>query len=586
MDNETRVTSLLNVTDDRSHATDNSEYTSSSVETTTTAYLRRPKGIPESPDTGIPPPIDEELREAAIAYYTFFYSICPSLHPSTLLRKVVSDTLCPLLEAALRASTSVFVSRKLGRTVDTEALFSRLFSAITMRVEALTVDEMCAFQLASMGVSSGRGFVYFDTLKTSVSTLLLQLEWHELDRYDSPRQGQPMTWDEWVERETKRRVLWISYKVDAHHAGVVGCAPIFDANQFYLCAPCSDTEWDDLSLTMLLQGSGASDSDDIASTGEAQYKTVLAVMDSLSLLFKSPSPYESFVTQLVMLQRDAKTSWTQQKSLHLRTSSPGKEIARPRLLGESQLFQRLDTDLRDWRLKLVPAESLRDSTLSPHEVCFFGDIRHKTFLLRVRYACISIYAVGMGTILHLSNRPSFFADAERQTSPMDVEGASDTHKETLAVASMLGQKFGPMWSQGLLAQDVEPESWKYCVQGAHDMADTLRRNSDIPLEHFDMVIPFALFTSITVLLRHIGQSRHKLDTDSSPGLARRQREAEWKQCLRDIKVMWRVVHEMGLIWQNDVLSGVLKLMHIDDVISAADKLEPAPPKHLPSSIFS
>ncbi|KAJ2890398.1 hypothetical protein IWW38_004157, partial [Coemansia aciculifera] len=194
------------------------------------------------------PKVDAELREAVVAYYTHFYGFCPILHPSTLLRKIVSGTLCPLLEDSLRASTSTFVSKQLRCTIDADALFSRLVTAIAMRAEAPTVDEVCAFQLASLGVSGLRGFVCFDTLKTAVSSLLVQLEWHELDRYNPPmqQQGQSMSWDEWVERETKRRVLWINFKIDSHHAGVAGRQPVIDEGGVFLRAPCSDADWDDL----------------------------------------------------------------------------------------------------------------------------------------------------------------------------------------------------------------------------------------------------------------------------------------------------------------------------------------------------
>ncbi|KAJ2885571.1 hypothetical protein H4R27_001288 [Coemansia aciculifera] len=584
------IASLLNVTDDHSLDVDDSKYASASAETMAAASSSQQPDLAEASDASTkgsqplppcrrpaalqPPPlgnlmeefqsaqVDEELREAIIAYYTYIYSYCPSLHPSTLLRKVVAGTLCPLLEASLRASTSAFVSRRLGRTIHVDKLFTRIVTAITIRETTPTVDEMCAFQLACVGLSAARGIVCIDTLKTAVSSLLMQLEWHELDRYDSPTQRQELAWDEWVERETKRRVLWIHSKFDSHHAGVAARTPIITQGSIFLCAPCSDAEWDDLSLALLLQGPDPSNSGAMA-----QHKMAVAVMDALSQSFNDHAPYDSFMSLVGMMQRNAKASWVRQKSQVIHSSPQGKAMAGPQLLGESPLFLKYDAELRDWKRKLISAESLRDHALSPHGASFFGDIRQRTFLVRVRYFCINIYALGMGTILHLANRPSFFTEAEQQLLPTQGEGNFD--KETLAITALLVQKFGPTWCHGLVAHDVEPESWAYCVQCAHDLADSLRRNSDIPLEYVDMVVPFAVFMSTTVLLRQIRVCRHVLDVDDTQGPARDQWVAELKQCLQDACVLWKAFLEMGSVWPINGLVAMLKLMHIDEAVNAA-----------------
>ncbi|KAJ2801216.1 hypothetical protein H4S07_004992, partial [Coemansia furcata] len=389
------IASLLNVTDDnpfdiyanasaeKMAAVSGSEY-SDLVEFPDTTTLGSSLPPCRRPPTLQPPPlgnlmeefmsakIDTELREAVIAYYTYLYSYFPSLHPSTLLRKVVSGTLCPLLEDSLRASTSVFVSKRLGRKIDTDTLFARLINAISIREDTPTVDEVCAYQLAAIGVSSVRGFVYFDTLKISVSSLLMQLGWHEMDRYDSPEQQELLKWDEWVERETKRRILWISYKIDSHYAGVAGRPSVFDVSSFSLRLPCSDVEWDDLSLALLLQGPVTSENGSMVHTDKTRYEMVAAAMDALSRSFNEASPYETYVTRVGMMQRNAKTLWIRQMS-QVSPSTSHKGLG---LLGESPLFKKYDAELREWKLKMIPAESLRDDTL-PHETGFFEDIRQR-----------------------------------------------------------------------------------------------------------------------------------------------------------------------------------------------------------------
>ncbi|KAJ2745365.1 hypothetical protein GGI20_002210 [Coemansia sp. BCRC 34301] len=482
--------------------------------------------------------VDAALREAVIAYYTYFYGFCPILHPSTLLRKVVSGMLSPLLEDALRASTAMFVSKRMvGSHIDADALFSRLVTALAMRADAPTVDEVCAFQLASIGVSGLRGFVCFDTLKTAVSGLLVQLEWHELDRYDAHR---PLGWAEWVERETKRRVVWINFKIDSHHAGVAGRQPIIDEGAVFLRAPCSDAEWDDLSLALLLQGG-------------ASHVSASVVLDALSQSFRVPTPYEGFMARIGMLQRNAKTSWVQQRALAPHT------VLVPRLLGESPLFRKYDTELRTWHRGLVRAESLRDPLLAPHGSSFFGDVRQRRFLVRARYFCINIYALGMSAILHLANRPSFFTEAEPAHSLSEKE----------PIIALLLQKFGPTWCQGLVAQDVEPASWAICVQCAHDLADTLRNNSDIPLQFVDMVVPFFVFVNTTVLLRQIRRCRLAKDSCLVGADVKGRWQAELDLCLKDIYIQWSVIQELGSVWRVDAIAGMLRLMNIEEALASA-----------------
>ncbi|KAJ1831739.1 hypothetical protein LPJ63_004057 [Coemansia sp. RSA 2711] len=552
---------------------------------------------------------DVELREAVLAYYAYFYGFCPILHPSTLLRKVVEGTLDPLLDDSLRATTSMFVGKKLGRTIDADALFSRLVTAITIRPSAPSVDEVCAFQLASIGVSGVRGFVCFDTLKSAVTSLLMQLNWHELDRYEPAAGAAPVTWAEWVEAEVKRRVFWINYKIDSHHAGIAGRPPVIDEDKVFVRAPCSDAEWDELSREVLVRGcccdgaapaaypdgpwSATSDSsgDESPAAGppgagvsdagpsDAGHTTtchglVEGVQEELSRSFRMITPYESFMARISTLQRDAKAAWVQQCS--------GGDAPHVPLLGESPLFRRYDAEIRAWRADQVVASALRDPTLPPWTASFFGSLRHRIFLVRVRYYCINIYAPGVTILLHAANRRSFFTEAQHtlaaqsrdaSTSPPLGPRASEPAKpEDEQIARILNQTFGPTWCQGLVATDIAPPSWALSVACAHELADVLRANSDIPLEFLDMVIPLFLFVGITVLLRQIRRCQAQLAAEPTDAAARAELDRELKLSLRDAQALWQAIRDMGSVWRIDGISKLLASMHIDEVEKAAEQL--------------
>ncbi|KAJ2830705.1 hypothetical protein IWW50_000107 [Coemansia erecta] len=567
---------------------------------------------------------DVELREAVVAYYTYFYGFCPILHPSTLLHKAVSGTLDPLLDDSLRATTSMFVSKKLERKIDADALFARLVTAITIRPSAPSLDEVCAFQLASIGVSGVRGFVCFDTLKSAVTSLLVQLNWHELDRYEAL--GAAATWQDWVDAEVKRRVFWINYKIDSHHASIAGRPPVIDEEKVFVRAPCSDAEWDELSSELLVRNcccdetapmaypagpwsavsedssedsaANSSHSSNSSSTGGRHQVTCRSlasrVQEELSRSFRLITPYESFMARISTLQRDAKASFVQR--------SEAAETAR--LLGESDMFKRYDAEIQQWRAEQVVASALRDTSLPPWRASFFGSVRHRIFLVRVRYYCINIYAPGVTILLHSANRRSFFAEAQQtivaqasrdsSTSPplapretrQSFSASRDsstspplepTTAEDEQIARILNQTFGPTWCQGLVATDIEPPSWRLCVACAHELADVLRANDDIPLEFLDMVIPLFLFVGITVLLRQIRRCQAKLAShdsweDEQAALRSNEWDEELKRCLRDAQVLWRAIRSMGSVWRIDGISKLLGNMHIDEVEKAAEQL--------------
>ncbi|KAJ2795531.1 hypothetical protein H4R20_005849, partial [Coemansia guatemalensis] len=324
----------------------------------------------------------------------------------------------------------------------------------------------------------------------------------------------------------------------------------------------------------------------------------------LSRSFRQITPYESFMARIGTLHRDAKASWVQQCSTHARRRSDtaggsGSDDANiplltPPLLGESPLFQRYDRELREWKSEQLTASDMRDSSLPPWSASFFGGVRHRIFLVRVRYYCINIYKPGVTILLHSANRRSFYTEAQQSiavqssrdssTSPPLEPSASSPNirsaseeAEDQAIVRILNQSLGPSWCQGLVATDIEPESWALCVASAHELADCLRQNSDIPLEFMDMVIPLFLFVGITVLLRQIRRCQRALALNDSADhqghdYSLLDYDAELKRSLRDAQLLWQAIRDMGTIWRVDGIAKLLNNMHIDEVEKAAEQL--------------
>ncbi|KAJ2770254.1 hypothetical protein IWQ57_002745, partial [Coemansia nantahalensis] len=155
--------------------------------------------------------------------------------------------------------------------------------------------------------------------------------------------------------------------------------------------------------------------------------------------------------------------------------------------------------------------------------------------------------------------------------PASRQGSEEVEEQ--AITRILNQTFGPTWCQGLVARDIEPESWELSVAAAHQLAECLRSNGDIPLEFVDMVIPLFLFVGITVLLRQIRRCKAMLHEDSAlPAPDRRPWDDELHRSVRDAQVGWHAIRSMGSVWRVEGISKLLSNMHIDEVERAAEQL--------------
>lgn len=431
--------------------------------------------------------VDARLRAAIVAYYTYFYGFCPILHPSTLLRSAVNGTMNVWLMDTLIAITARFIG--VDPDVDADTRLSRVVSRLTVSAGLPTTDEVCALQLASIGVSGRQGFACYDTLKAAATNLMVQLGWHQLDTHDTD----VGSWDEWVERETKRRVFWINYKIDSHQAHIAGRSPVIDETVVRLRPPCSDALWDDFSLELLKNEE---------------------ILDWQTWVFRYITPYESFMARIGALQRNAQSSSDR---------SP---------LGSRAVFKRYQRELESWKSGQMAAKEWKDSGGSVWQASFFGDLGQRRFLVRVRWYCLNIYGFGVTILLHQSNRLSIF-----QESPATSDDP---------VLNLISQTFGSCWCQGLVARDIDPQSWSECVEAARGLAQCLRDNQDIPLQFVDMVVPFFVFISICVLARQGGN-------------------------LEDVHSMWMAMRELAQVWRLEAMMGILGQMRVPEIVREAEE---------------
>ncbi|KAJ2387721.1 hypothetical protein GGI23_006211 [Coemansia sp. RSA 2559] len=136
--------------------------------------------------------------------------------------------------------------------------------------------------------------------------------------------------------------------------------------------------------------------------------------------------------------------------------------------------------------------------------------------------------------------------------------------------------FSGTLNDGLLAYDVVQESWDICVDSVYDFVAFLDKNSDIPYERYDQVMPFGLFTSITVLIRQTRVYRQKIEEASgSPGKSAhnlRGLREELLKSIRGLRRLWTLLLDLGAVWKVNGMEGLLRIMEVEEMTNAADML--------------
>ncbi|KAJ2373557.1 hypothetical protein IW150_003567, partial [Coemansia sp. RSA 2607] len=147
--------------------------------------------------------------------------------------------------------------------------------------------------------------------------------------------------------------------------------------------------------------------------------------------------------------------------------------------------------------------------------------------------------------------------------------------EDAVLRSLMSAAFSEMLNDGYMADDVVEESWNICLEEVFLMVEHLDRNRDIPIDRYDASISFCLFTSITVLIRHIKKCRQKLSTKTNKG---GQSNVVEDEALREtlskhtsvLRRLWTMLKEIGFIWTVKGMEQLLRSMQIEEIANAAD----------------
>ncbi|KAJ2707270.1 hypothetical protein FB645_000947 [Coemansia sp. IMI 203386] len=476
-----------------------------------------------------------DLRKALLAYYTYLYALCPVLHPSTVMRKAINGHLDTLLIDVLHATAGFFnsASNDSSTSASLDPLFERA-TQILHRAEMPSVDRMCALQILDMLLTGRHGYRKYDVYKASLTALILQLGWHELDQHENLAPVD--TWDQWVERETKRRVFWTNFKQDSQQSAIFSRRPYLDDTRIHVRRPCLDSDWDELSTQVLLTNIGETNAE------STQLHAIHTIQNSFIQTFSLSAPSEVYLSRVGMFFIDAKKNWLRQRNDNRRWTQ-NADAATP--LGNSLLFKKFDQEMRQWRTDMIAAETLKDDEVDPDNIQYFGSPRHRGFIARSRYFCINIYSYALLIFLHLSNRPSFLPEAE------------PTNSGDVFIRGMLMDVLGHAWVLGLVAGDVDLESWKKSLKACHDLSLTIVANVDIPVAFVDPLVPPCVVVSISVLLR-------QLRSLENTGVERKQ---EMEALGNDLMIQWTFFNDLGTLWNIDSLLSLLRHLGIDHALA-------------------
>ncbi|KAJ1826122.1 hypothetical protein LPJ56_002342, partial [Coemansia sp. RSA 2599] len=571
---------------------------------------------------------DADTRDTVRYYFDYFYPLCPMFHPSMFIRRVVRGEVDPLLLDAMRAAAARIITRMTGRPVDGPAIAKSVKQRIILQLEQPSEDLVRVLVIMTLLAGSQGEYMSYNSLICLAASIVVRMGWHKLDLYKRPP---PASWEDWVKLEVKRRVFWLVYQTDSYQSMLTGRPMSIDEDTVYVQAPCSDYEWDVIvhssenvaspmdklsPAATSAMVAGSIDQNTIVATGAFSYSfmalcELTAIIAHINTFLCDAKAGRSRLPQPTMsastcgaFSRDG--PFPAVDFLGTQRSNTG-DLVHPvertvSLLSEYPTYVDLDTRLQSWKSRLLMPEDLRDDAMEAKDISYFGTADHRRFMMRVRYFCLHCYYVPIAIFLHQSNRPSFFTEYEQplearlrrskhsqgENAPSEsvpgtaslahdgrgVPLSAEDEESEIALREMLNMAFASTWNEGLLAYDVQQESWEICVQAAHGLSEHLERNSDFPLDRFDQIIPFCIFMSVSVLIRQIRICNHAVARGTGTALLPSVAEVEEERnlCVKHIRHQWDLLQSLGTVWDVQGMQQLLKSMQVDEVANAADML--------------
>ncbi|KAJ2781184.1 hypothetical protein GGI15_003284, partial [Coemansia interrupta] len=436
--------------------------------------------------------VSEETRESVVYYLDYFYGVCPIFHPATLVRRVVNGEVDPLLIDAMRASAARIISKHTGKFIDVDKIIANVQERLLLGLDSPSIDYVQAVVLITSMFGGECKYLSYNSLSCLSASLVTRLGWHTVDLDNDIRDGN-MSWDDWLLLELKRRTFWVVYENDSYQSMLSDRPMTLSEMRLFVSAPGSDYTWDDVTMPRVTKWptrfDTTMDKEEILRNGwvlhtlieSCNFTALISRVNNflwdikIGLSSKSPADKNAPNIKYLKLAPLALPS----------TDEPIKSLFQYPEFGE------LHNLICEWRKSLIRAEDMKSMWEPGLPFSKFGSLKHRLFIMRIRYFSMYTYAVPVMHCLHFSNRPSYFTPRGRMRDRPSASASPTTPKcaeeavEDKIIREILDAAFTDRLNDGLLAYDIVDESWQICVDIVHDLVAHINRNSDIPLDRCD-----------------------------------------------------------------------------------------------------
>ncbi|KAJ2112701.1 hypothetical protein IW146_004425, partial [Coemansia sp. RSA 922] len=516
--------------------------------------------------------VASDTREAVECFFDYFYGRMPLFHPASFVRRVVAGSVDPLLLDTMKACTARIVAQRTGRIIDVDALGSSVRRRLLAGLDRPTDDYVRAVVVAAALAGGEAKFMSYNSLTCLASSLVTRLGWHTLDL------GRPPVdkWDQWVQEEERRRTFWAVYQLDCYQALMADRPTTVDISRLFIAAPAADCAWDDVTVPRLEKWAAKHQPHPPPADAALSY-SFLALCNLAAIMARTSAFTWDVRVALTGAHHPSDIRFLAPPHVTPLVARRDPAVT----LFDYPEFARLHASLKEWMRALVPAESMRDA--QPTKFTSFGSPASRRFAMRVRYFCLRCYYTPILLLLHLANRPSFFAPASKTTLSSSVSEPSPEPSpspspsparseapEDAAIRAMLGSSFSGLLNDGLLAHDVVQHSWDICLRETDDLVAHLDRNSDIPIDRCDASISFCLFVPITVLVRQIRSCRERAVSAQTTEAEASELRQEMTRRVAALRRLWSMLKDLGFIWGVARMEALLRSMQVDEIANATD----------------
>ncbi|KAJ2728684.1 hypothetical protein IW152_005894 [Coemansia sp. BCRC 34962] len=518
-----------------------------------------------------PDVVASDTREAVECFFDYFYGRMPLFHPASFVRRVVAGSVDPLLLDTMKACTARIVAQQTGRKIDVDALGSSVRRRLLAGLDRPTDDYVRAVVVAAALAGGEAKFMSYNSLTCLASSLVTRLGWHTLDL------GRPPVdkWEQWVQEEERRRTFWAVYQLDCYQALMADRPTTVDVSRLFIAAPAADCGWDDVTVPRLEKWAAKHQPHPPQTDAALSYSFV--ALSSLAAIMARISAF-TWDVRVALAGAHQRSDIRFLPPPHAAPLAPRHDPVET--LFDYPEFARLHATLKEWVRALVPSESMQDAQST--DFAHFGGPASRRFAMRVRYFCLRCYHTAALLLLHLSNRPSFFAPASKvahssvsepspQPSPSPSPSpARSEAPEDATIRAMLGSSFSGLLNDGLLAHDVVPHSWDICLREIDELIAHLNRNMDIPMDRCDASISFCLFVPITVLVRQIRSCRERAVSAQTTEAEAGELRQEMMRRVASLRRLWTMLKDQGFIWGVARMEALLRSMQVDEIANATD----------------